>query len=58
MNYCDSKDTGIVMCMDSNTHSDLFSEVDSDERGLDLEDFILRHLLVVLNEGNANIRDF
>ena len=52
MEYCDDNDTGVVLGMDSNAHSDLFSEVDSDERGCDLEDFILRNSLVVVNEGN------
>lgn len=53
MEYCESIDGGIVLCMDSNAHSELFSDVESDVRGDDLEDFILRHSLLVVNTGNV-----
>ena len=52
MNYCDEHDCGVVLAMDSNAHSDLYSDVESDERGEHLEEFIFRHSLFVANTGN------
>ena len=53
MAYCDSHDCGIVLTMDSNAHSDLYSDVESDERGEHLEEFIFRHSLHVVNSGRT-----
>ena len=53
MRYCDDHDCGIVIAMDSNAHSDLYSEVESDERGEHLEEFIFRHSFFVVNTGNT-----
>ena len=53
LTYCDDHDCGIVMSMDSNAHSDLYSDVESDERGEQLEEFIFRHSFHVVNEGRV-----
>ena len=51
MEYADANDCGVIIAMDSNAHSDLYSDVESDERGQHLEEFILRHSLHVVNSG-------
>ena len=53
MEYCEQHDCGVVLGMDSNAHSDMYSEAETDERGEDLEEFIFRHALHVANVGNT-----
>ena len=45
------RNMSVVIGMDSNCHSSLYSDAMTDERGNDLEDFIFRHDLDIANIG-------
>ena len=51
--YADSRNMAVVICMDSNAHSSMYSDAISDERGGQLEDFILMHNLDIANLGHV-----
>ena len=52
MNMAHAKGLPVIMCMDSNAHTDLFGP-DTNQRGEALEDFILSEGLCVENVGEA-----
>ena len=45
--------TKLVLTMDSNAHSSFYSSAQSNARGRALEDFIVRHMLQVQNQGDV-----
>ena len=47
--YAEARNMSIIIGMDSNAHSSLYSLAISDQRGSDLEDFILTHDLDIAN---------
>ena len=51
--YGSDRNMSVVVCMDSNCHSSLYSEAVTDERGNDLEDFIFSHDLDIANIGHV-----
>ena len=51
--YGDSRNMAVLIGMDSNAHSSLYSQAISDERGSNLEDFILVHGLDIANRGHV-----
>ena len=50
IDYANKKKYGILLCVDSNSHSVLFGE-ESNSRGEALEEFIIKHSLIVENVG-------
>ena len=50
--YADSKNLGLIMCMDSNCHSTLFGP-DTNPRGKKLEEAIAGHNLTIENLGHV-----
>ena len=53
VDYAADRNMALVLCMDSNAHSSMYSEAESDERGGVLEDFILMHDLEIGNIGHV-----
>ena len=49
--YGTDRNMSVVLCMDSNCHSSLYSDDNTDERGNDLEDFIFANDLDIANIG-------
>ena len=49
---CQLGDKHLVAGLDSNAHSQLWGHPTNNKRGLELEDFLFRHGLCLLNEGN------
>ena len=50
--YGEARNMALLIGMDSNAHSSLYSQAVSDERGSNLEDFILMHGLDIANRGH------
>ena len=50
--YGTDRHLAMIICMDSNAHSSLYSEAESDERGDALEDFLFSHDLDLANRGS------
>ena len=50
--YADNRNMAVLLCLDSNAHSSFYSDAVSDERGGDLEDFIMTYNLDIANKGH------
>ena len=50
--YAESKDSELLIGMDTNCHSNLFGE-DTNKRGRDFEDFVIENALAIENVGTV-----
>lgn len=53
VNYARGKQHNLMLCLDANSRNQLWSDDKTNERGIEMYKFIIKHNLVILNRGDS-----